>query len=67
MKKQFTFILQVFWTIIFCPIITILVYFFAIFVYTSATIINRIILKKNHKTYKYEKAKSKSVIAERVH
>lgn len=67
MKKKLFKILEIFWSIIFCPIIAILVYIFATFVYTLATIINRIILKKNHKTDKYEKAKSKSVIAERVH
>jgi hypothetical protein len=63
MKKKIYIILQFFWTIIFCPIIAISVYIFATFVMLIATMLNRIILKQNHKTQKNAKAKSKSVIA----
>jgi|LauGreSBDMM110SN_4_FD.fasta_scaffold11436_2 hypothetical protein len=67
MKKKLYYVLELFWTTIFCPIIAISVYIFAIFIISLATILNRIILKQNHKTQKNAKAKPKSIIAERVH
>ena len=66
MKKKLYYILQLFWTIIICPIICILAYIFANFIYLSASIISKIISKQNHKTYKNAKAESKPIIAKRV-